>query len=148
MDFTGKLFSMQFIGVDGGKRLLSGGRKRGCFIPVDGDIEKDSRVIICEGWATGCTLAEDEPAALVLAAIDAVNLEAVSITAHHRWPTAELVIAGDDDRMTQGNPGATKARAAAIVSGALLALPQWPTDAPESLSDFNDLAAWLAGGGS
>jgi len=34
----------------------------------------------------------------------------------------------------------------AIVSGALLALPQWPENAPKHLTDFNDLAVWLAGG--
>ena len=145
MDFAGKLTSLQFIAADGGKLLLSGGRKRGCFIPVSGSTENPARVIICEGWATGCTLAEDEPAALVLAAIDAGNLEPVALAACRRWPTAELVIAGDDDRQTAGNPGATKAKAAAIASGALLALPQWPKDSPEHLTDFNDLAVWLAG---
>ena len=146
MDFTGRLTNLQFIAADGGKRLLSGGRKRGCFIPVAGDMENPARVIICEGWATGCTLAEDEPAVLVLAAIDAGNLKPVALSARCRWPSAELVIAGDDDRLTAGNPGATKAKAAAIVSGALLALPQWLEDAPKHLTDFNDLAVWLAGG--
>lgn len=147
VDFTGKLTSLQFIAANGGKLLLSGGRKRGCFIPVAGDMTNPSRVIICEGWATGCTLAEDEPTALVLAAIDAGNLEPVALAARRRWPSAELVIAGDDDRLTAGNPGASKAKAAAIASGALLALPQWPEDVPEHLTDFNDLAVWLAGGG-
>ena len=127
-DFTGRLTSLQFIAANGGKLLLAGGCKRGCFIPVAGDKENPGRVIICEGWATGCTLAEDEPTALVLA--------------------AKLVIAGDDDRLTAGNPGATKAKAAAIASAALLAMPQWPEDAPEHLTDFNDLAVWLAGGGA
>jgi putative DNA primase/helicase len=145
MDFTGKLTSLQFIAADGGKLLLSGGRKQGCFIPLVADMENPSRVIICEGWATGCTLAEDEPAALVLAAIDAGNLVPVAIAARRHWPSTELVIAGDDDRLTAGNPGATKAKAAAIASGALLALPQWREDAPEHLTDFNDLAVWLAG---
>lgn len=147
-DFTGRLTSLQFIAADGGKLLLSGGRKRGCFIPVAGDKENPGRVIICEGWATGCTLAEDEPTALVLAAIDAGNLEPVAVSVRRCWRTAELVIAGDDDRLTAGNPGATKAKAAAIASGALLALPQWPENAPEHLTDFNDLAVWLAGGGA
>lgn len=146
MDFAGKLTSLQFIAAGGGKLLLSGGRKRGCFIPVAGDMADPTRVIICEGWATGCTLAEDEPAALVLAAIDAGNLEPVALGARRRWPTAELVIAGDDDRLTAGNPGATKANVAAIASGALLALPKWPENAPKHLTDFNDLAVWLAGG--
>lgn len=145
--FAGRLTSLQFIATDGGKLLLSGGRKRGCFIPVAGDMENPARVILCEGWATGCTLVEDEPAALVLAAIDAGNLEPVALAARRRWPSLELVIAGDDDRLTTGNPGATKAKAAAIASGALLALPQWPEGAPEHLTDFNDLALWLAGGG-
>lgn len=146
LDFSGRLTSLQFIAAEGGKLLLSGGRKRGCFIPVAGDMKDPARVIICEGWATGCTLAENEPTSLVLAAIDAGNLEPVAIAAQRRWPSAELVIAGDDDRLTAGNPGATKATVAAIVSGALLALPQWPEKAPKHLTDFNDLAVWLAGG--
>ena len=52
-----------------------------------------SRLIICEGWATGCTLAEDKSDALVLAAIDAGNLKPVAIAARCRWPLEELVIA-------------------------------------------------------
>ena len=146
VDFAGRLTSLEFIAAKGSKRLLSGGRKQGCFIPVAGDMENPAHIIVCEGWATGCTLAEDEPAALVLAAIDAGNLEPVAVSTRHRWPTVEMVIAGDDDRLTDGNPGATKAKAAAIASGALLALPQWPKDAPKHLTDFNDLAVWLAGG--
>lgn len=57
------------------------------------------------------------------------------------------MIADDDDRLMAGNPGATKAKSAAIASGALLALPHWPENVPEYLTDFNDLAVWLAGGG-
>ena len=144
--FEGTISSLQFIAPDGRKRLLSGGRKRGCFIAVAGDEEQARRAIICEGWATGCTLAADDPAALVMAAIDAGNLEPVAVAARRRWPSAEIVVAGDDDRRTPGDPGANEAKAAAIASDSLLALPQWPADAPESLTDFNDLARWLAGG--
>ncbi|MCG8049505.1 MAG: toprim domain-containing protein [Candidatus Thiodiazotropha endolucinida] len=145
MDFINKITSLQFISKDGNKLLLSGGRKGGCFIPVSGNITSHSRVILCEGWATGCTLAEDDPTAMVMAAIDAGNLEPVALAVRHRWPSTEIVIAGDDDRLTAGNPGATKAKAAARASGALLALPEWPEDAPEHLTDFNDLIIWLAG---
>lgn len=148
LDFTGKLTSLQFIAADGRKKLLSGGRKQGCFIPVTDVTTAPSYVVICEGWATGCTLAEDDPSALVLAAIDAGNLKPVATAARCLWPSAALVIAGDDDRLTRGNPGATKATSAAIASGALLALPQWPENAPDHLTDFNDLAVWLAGGGA
>ena len=143
--FTGAISSLQFIAPDGTKRLLRGGRKQGCFIAVNGDETQAQRIVICEGWATGCTLAAEKPSALVLAAIDAGNLCSVAMSARHRWPIAELVVAGDDDRCTEGNPGATKAREAALASGAQLALPQWPERAPKSLTDFNDLARWLAG---
>lgn len=78
--------------------------------------------MLCGGWATGCTLAKDEPTVLVLAAIGAGNLKHVAFGARVRWPSVDLVIAGDDDRLTRDNPGATKARAAATASHALLAL--------------------------
>lgn len=146
VDMEGFIISLQFIAPDGSKRLLSGGRKRGCFVSVAGDEHSSRRITICEGWATGCTLAEDDPDALVLAAIDAGNLEPVAVAARSRWPAAEIIIAGDDDRQTPGNPGATKANAAAIASDALLALPSWPDSAPAHLTDFNDLAIWFSGG--
>ena len=145
---TGDLTGLQFIAPDGTKRLLSGGRKQGCVIRVAGDIETADRVIICEGWATGCTLAESCPESLVLAAIDAGNLKSVALAARKLWHSVEIIIAGDDDWQTSGNPGATKARNAAIAANALLALPQWPDDAPEGLTDFNDLATWQKRNGS
>lgn len=145
MDFAGRLSSLQFIGADGRKLLLSGGRKQGCYIPVAGHIEGPCRVVICEGWATGCTLAKENSAGLVIAAIDAGNLTPVALGARRRWPSTELVVAGDDDRLTPDNPGAANARKAAIAANALLAFPEWPADAPRHLSDFNDLAVWLAG---
>ncbi len=138
--------SLQFIATDGTKKLLSSGQKKGCFITVARNIRNASKVIICEGWATGCTLSEDEPNAAILAAIDAGNLERVALTVRYQYPRIKIVIAGDDDRQTPDNPGATKARAAAISADALLALPQWPEDAPAHLTDFNDLALWLARG--
>ncbi len=146
LDFEFNITTLQFVYPDSGKRFLPGGRVKGCFIHVSGSVKNPSRTIICEGWATGCTLAGDEPNALILAAIDAGNLKSVAISARKRWPDTELIIAGDDDRLIGGNPGATKAREAAIASDALLALPRWPSGCPESLSDFNDLAAWHDGG--
>jgi len=102
-DFTDRLTSLQFISPNGNKQLLKGGRKQGCYIPVAGDPDNHSRIIICEGWATGCSLAEDETSALVIAAIDAGNLAPVAVAARDVRPNAEIVIAGDDDRKTPGN---------------------------------------------
>jgi len=143
-DYTGKAWSLQTIDEAGGKRLMAGGRKAGNFIVVCGP-DHPARILICEGYATGCTLAEIDPAALVLAAVDCGNLKAVATGARNRWPNADIVVCGDDDRQTEGNPGATNARAAAIAAGARYALPEWPPTAPLNLSDFNDLHAWLEG---
>ena len=59
-----------------------------------------------------------------------------------RFPRARLVLAGDDDRMTEGNPGRTKATEAAKAEGADVVFPEFPTGADGS--DWNDLAK-LAG---
>lgn len=143
-DIRGELSSLQFIQPDGSKKLLSGGAKQERFIPVTGasGIEPET-VLICEGWATGATLAASMPDALVLAAIDAGNLPAVAVATRQRWPACDLIVCGDDDRKTEGNPGATAARKAAELSAARVALPEWPKGCPVHLSDFNDLATWL-----
>lgn len=141
-DISGNPWSLQFIAENGEKRLLAGGRKKGCFILV-GNPEHPERVRICEGFATGATLAEQDSAALVLAAVDASNLVTVALAVRQKWPRAELLICGDDDRLTAGNPGVSKASEAAYQSQAMLELPQWPPGAPLHLTDFNDLACWL-----
>lgn len=143
-DCSGKGWSLQTINEAGDKRLMAGGKKAGHFIVVDGP-DYPACILVCEGYATGCTLAEIDPNALVLAAIDCGNLMAVATGARNRWPDADLIVCGDDDRTTPGNPGATAARAAALVAGARLALPEWPPEAPKHLSDFNDLHQWLRG---
>ena len=143
VDFTGHLASLQFIDRAGDKRFLAGGRKQGCFIPVAWKAKDPLRIVICEGWATGCTLAEDDPRAMVLAAMDAGNLAPVALATRNCWPHATLIIAADDDRLTPGNPGLTRGKEAALLADAQLAVPQWPSDAPSHLTDFNDLATWL-----
>ena len=137
-DFDGLIQSLQFIDPNGAKKLLSGGRKAGCFIPVERG-EEGGRVLICEGWATGATVAEADPAARVLAAVDAYNLEAVALAARRKWPEAVIVVCGDSDE-----EGASKARAAAKAADARVALPVFPDGDGEI--DFNDPAALTAEG--
>lgn len=143
--FYDELLSLQFIDQFGNKRLLSKGKKKGCFIRVCGDLTAPKTVVVCEGWATGATLAEEFSDSLILAAIDTSNLLPVAVEARSRWPGSKLIVAGDDDRLTNGNPGAIAARRAATAAKAKLMLPDWPDDAPEELTDFNDLANWLVG---
>lgn len=131
MDFDGALHSLEFIGGDGTKKLLSRGRKRGNFIPVHhgGNVKAGGRLLICEGFATGCTLAEMEPDATVIAAIDAYNLYPVAVEARRRWPKASIVICADADAV-----GREKANQAAIAARALIAVPEVEG------CDFNDMA--------
>lgn len=135
--YDGQIKSLQFIYPDGSKRLLPGGAKKGNFIPVYGDMPSP-RLLICEGWATGATLAEMEPAACVFAAVDAGNLEAVAVGARKRWPSAEIIVCCDRDEV-----GKAKGRAAAIAAGAKIAIPDFPEGSTGT--DFNDLATVLAG---
>lgn len=143
INIEGKVCSLQFIDPDGVKILLSGGAKKENFMLVHGLIS-NSEIRIAEGFATACTLAHSYPDSCVIAAIDAGNMEPVATIIRRHQPKAEITVYADDDRLTEGNPGATKGRAAAIAANALFVLPEWPEDAPMDLTDFNDLKCWLA----
>lgn len=134
----GDIKSLQFIGEDGSKRLMKGGEKRGHFIHVNG-ARTAQRWLICEGWATGATLAEAFPDDCVIAAIDAGNLLPVAQAIRARFPDAAITICADDDVATPGNPGRTKATAAALAVGAKLAIPDFGDNHPDGCTDFNDL---------
>ena len=124
--------------------MLAGGSKKSHFILVAGSLPA-ACIVVAEGFATAMTAATQFPGAAVLAAIDAGNLEPVALAIRAKFPAAEIVICADDDRLTPGNPGMTKARAAAGAVHGKLVRPIWPSGAPESLSDLNDLALFLGG---
>ena len=141
VDFDSALWSLQFIEASGSKRLLRGGRKAGNFVPVH-EPQDPARLLLCEGWATGCTLSEHDPVALVLAAVDSGNLLAVAVGARRQWPGLDMVICGDRDPA-----GIEAANRAARAAGALVAFPEFPPGyGPPEHSDFNDLARLLAEG--
>ena len=137
VDFTGALHGLQFIDEQGQKRFISGMAKAGYFIPVTGMPSPDTRLLICEGFATASTLATLSPGAVVLAALDAGNLQAVAVEARRRFPHIDLVVAADADPV-----GMEKAKSAAVASRAKWIWPRFPKDAPEGLSDFNDWSVW------
>lgn len=141
-DIDGETRSLQYIAGDGSKKLLTGGAKRSHFIIVAGSLPA-SLIVLAEGWATSMTVATQFPGAAVLAAIDCGNLLPVAQALRSRYPAAQIAVAADDDRCTEGNPGLSHAREAAAAVGGKLVRPVWPEGAPQSLSDFNDLAAWM-----
>lgn len=136
----GTLQSLQFISAEGQKLFLTGGQKKGCYFSIG---QATAMICIAEGYATGASIHEATGHAVVVA-FDAGNLEPVATAIRAKFPDARLVICADNDRFTDGNPGLTKARAAAEAVGGLLAVPDFPADAEGKPTDFNDLVA-LAG---
>jgi putative DNA primase/helicase len=139
-DTKGELHSLQFIGADGEKRFLTGGRVQGCFFTL-GD-KADGPLVICEGYATGASIHQATGNA-VICAMNCGNMLAVSKAAREFWPQREIIIAADNDQWTEAprkNPGLTDATAAAKAIRARLTVPQFK-DAATQPTDFNDLAA-------
>jgi len=137
----GVLANLQRVAPDGGKRFLFGGQVKGCYSPM-GHITPGKPLLICEGWATGATL--HESGYTVACAMNAGNLKPVALALRAEYHITEIIIAGDDDCQTEGNPGRTAANAAAIAVGGLVTFPDWPNTAPDTLTDFNDLFRWEA----
>ena len=136
----GVLMNLQSIAPDGSKLFQSGGQVRGCYSPL-GVITPGAPLYVCEGWATAATI-HAETGAAVAAAMNAGNLKPAALALRDKYPDAQIIIAGDDDRQTEGNPGRTAANAAAVATGGLVVFPEWPPGAPADLTDYNDLATW------
>lgn len=139
IDIAGGFHSLQFIYPDCSKKFLSGGAIRGFFIPVHGKPKEEQQWLICEGFATGASLAKLSPNACVIAAGNAQNLKPVALNIRQCFPQSEIVICADADDV-----GLKSARAAAISSGAMMCRPYFPETAPSTLKDFNDLTCWLS----
>lgn len=142
VNFYCELKSLQYISANGSKRFLTDGAIKGNFILVQGNYHRNVQLLICEGFATGASLAHAYPKACVIAACNAGNLKPVAVLMRQQLPKAKIIICADDDRLTPDNPGINKGREAAIASESLFAKPNWPHDAPTHLTDFNDLVCW------
>ncbi len=117
-DEGGALVNVQLIRADGSKRYLAGGQKAGAFHRIEGG----ELVAICEGYATGLSI-HQATGATVYCGMDCGNLLAVAQIARRQHPKARILLCGDNDEGTQGNPGRVKAEQAAAAIGGLVALP-------------------------
>jgi putative DNA primase/helicase len=129
------LHSLQFIAADGDKRFLAGGRVSGCYFPIG---RPQGVLCIAEGYATGASIHEATGYAVAVA-FNAGNLLPVARALRAKFHDLRLIVCGDDDAKTPGNPGLTAAREAAQAAGACLAIPEFGNDRPERATDFNDL---------
>ena len=142
-DTEGTLHSLQTIAPDGDKRFMTGGRKKGCYHSIG---KPACVLIVCEGYATGASIHESTGDAVAVA-FDAGNLEPVAVALRTKYSSLKIIIAADDDHQTDGNPGLTKAKAAALSVGGLLAVPYFPANRGDKDTDFNDLHQ-LSGAGA
>lgn len=137
-DAGGELRSLQFIQPDGSKRFKTGGTVAGCYCALGSKPGQDAPLLICEGWATACSLHE-ATGYPVAAAMNAGNLLAVAQALRVKLADVPMIVCADDDIETDGNPGLTKAWEAAQAIGASLAVPDFGPERPDGASDFNDL---------
>mgnify|MGYP000857343354 CR=1 FL=1 len=133
-DFAGTVHGIQYIDAAGEKRFKPGTVKAGHFFKIAGN----DTIIVCEGYATGVSILL-ATGATVLVAFDAGNLAAVAKAAREQYPKGIIIIAADDDHATAGNPGLTKATAAAQAVNGLLAVPFFHEERQPKQTDFNDL---------
>ncbi|MFB2711848.1 DUF927 domain-containing protein [Aeromonas veronii] len=117
-DEAGGLVNVQLINTEGDKRYLPGGQKAGAFHRIDGG----ELVAVVEGYASGLSV-QAATGATVYCAMDAGNLLAIAQIARRQHPEARLLLCGDNDEGTKGNPGKAKAEHAAATVGGLVALP-------------------------
>jgi putative DNA primase/helicase len=125
---------LQFISADGGKNFLTGSAIVSHFYPIDGD---GDTLLVCEGYATGASLHEATGYPVVVA-FNAGNLKAVAEVLRKKSPGTIIIICGDDDFETDGNPGLTKAKEAAESVVAAFVIPKFKDQARRG-TDFNDL---------
>lgn len=141
-DVDGHIHTLQTVSRDG-KFFVRGSRKTGTFHTIDPAKMEDERtpILIAEGYATAASvhMATGLP---VHAAFDAGNLEHVAKALQARYPGRSMVILADNDHGQPGNPGVTKAEAAARAVGGLVAVPEFTaSEKLEKRTDFNDLHA-------
>lgn len=136
-DEAGIVHSCQFIADDGTKRFFYGGRVQGCYFEIPG--KSSAPILVCEGYATGCSLFE-ATGWTAICAMNCGNLAAVTQAIRKLNPGRTIVICADNDQFTEGNPGLGKARAAAKSGSTSLTWPVFPVEQlPEKPTDFNDL---------
>lgn len=130
------LQSLQFIAPNGEKRFLPDGRMGGGWCGI-GTPAAGAPLLLAEGFATAASLHQATGRA-VLCCFMAGNLATVAKMTRARWPDSPLLICGDDDNGTPGNPGRQQAETAANATAARVVFPTFAGTADGT--DFNDLA--------
>lgn len=137
----GVLATLQFIGPDGSKRFLRGGAVAGGYHALG---RPDGVVIVAEGYATGASIYAATGHGVAIA-FNAGNLKPVSLGLRRELPDIRIIVAGDDDYQTPGNPGLAAARDAAAAVGGIALFPPFNRPAGDVGTDWNDYATAKGG---
>jgi putative DNA primase/helicase len=142
-DMAGKLWNLERIApekpADGStdKKGLLHGKRTGCYFAL-GNPKGVAAICIAEGFATGASIHE-ATGLPVAVAFNAGNLEPVARALHRKFKDLPIILCGDDDYRTEGNPGKAKATDAALSVGGVTVFPIFNGDRPDGATDFNDL---------
>ena len=134
-----RLTSLQYIDGDGGKCFHAGGEVAAGYYMIPATQRESRTLYICEGYATGASIAEATGAAVVVA-LNAGNLLKVAPWIRTQLPDGDLVIVADNDA---NGVGQKKAHEAAALSGARVIVPPEEGDATDYAQRGRDLAALL-----
>jgi len=135
-DASGEILSYQTIDAEGNKRFLKGGKIEGGFYELRGNRKV---IFIGEGFAT-CASIHQATGFTTLVAFDCGNLAKVAKSAKEMFLGSRIVICADNDQFTEGNPGITKAKAAASLVFGEIVYPIFnESDLASKPTDFNDL---------
>jgi len=141
-DHKPQIMNVQTIHPNGQKRFIKYASTKRLCCPIGNINSSVDELYICEGFATALTLntTTDE---VVLAAMNAGNIFATACLARQRWPSAKIIIAGDDDWLTEqkigNNIGKQKAIEAASAVGGFTCFPPFTIEQKKrNLTDWND----------
>lgn len=104
-DSEGVITTYQAITEDGDKKLMYGGRMKGCAFAIPG---KASPVYVCEGYATAASIHEATGCS-VLVAVCASNLGPVVEAFLRKNKDTKVIIAADNDHGGKVNTGVMEA---------------------------------------
>lgn len=134
-NINGIIRTFQRITDDGFKTYLKGGEQKGNYFQF-GDIK--TKVVICEGFATGASIFESTHIPTV-SAMNSGNLLAVAVGIRNKYGNnLNIIIAADNDAFVENNPGIRYAKEAAKACNGTAVIPEF-IQKDKKWSDFNDL---------
>jgi phage/plasmid primase-like uncharacterized protein len=123
-DANGTVVGGQFIHEDGSKRFLTGTPVAGSFYVLGSETANFKTIAIGEGLATMCSVKVATNSTSVVAFCKS-NLLAVAKAIRAKYPEADIIITGDNDRDGGGQEKAIEAAKAINAAVAIPEVPGW-----------------------